>query len=38
MAGQYSETRLSRQRQIHTLRVFNENVEEVVEGAEYRVR
>jgi len=33
-----SDTRLSRQRQITTLKVFNASVEEVVEGAEYKVK
>jgi len=33
-----SETRLSRKRQINTLKVFNENVEEVIEGCEYKVK
>ena len=33
-----SETRLSRQRQVTTLSVYNETVEEVVENAEYRVK
>ena len=33
-----SETRLSRQRQITTLKVFNENVEEILEGSEYKVK
>jgi len=33
-----SETRLSRQRQINTLKVFNENVEELIEGSEYKVQ
>ena len=33
-----SDTRLSRQRQITTLKVYNETVEEVVENSEYRVK
>ena len=37
MSGYSSDTRLSRQRQITTLSVYNENVEEVADKAEYRV-
>ena len=33
-----SDTRLSRQRQITTLKVYSENVEEVIENSEYRVK
>jgi len=33
-----SETRLSRQRQINTLKVYNENVETVIEGSEYKIK
>ena len=38
MSSYSSDTRLSRQRQITTLKVYNENVEEIIENAEYRVR
>ena len=37
MAQYNSDTRLSRQRQITTLKVYNENVEELVENSEYKV-
>ena len=37
MAQYNSDTRLTRQRQITTLKVYNENVEEVVENSEYKV-
>ena len=38
MSSFSSETRLTRQRQITTLNVYNENVEELVENQEYRVK
>ena len=38
MSSYSSDTRLSRQRQVTTLSVYNETVEEVVENSEYRVR
>ena len=33
-----SDTRLSRQRQITTLKVYNENVEETIENVEFRIK
>ena len=38
MSSYSSDTRLSRQRQVTTLSVYNETVEEVVENAEYWVK
>jgi len=38
MQSYQTDTRLSRHKQINTLRVFNENVEEVTEDVEYRVK
>lgn len=38
MQSYQTDTRLSRHKQINTLRVFNENVEEVTDDVEYRVK